>query len=1026
MIAGSFLPSITCRRKFYLSYLLSLVLSTLSYRELPADEPRAEGNANRSPWTMSRMTGTPELPYPYLLVPAFPNLKFDEPMQVRWSAELQRYFVCELHGKIWSFTSQENNTVADLVVDLKSDLKSYDSTRSNGVQDVYSIVLDPDFATNRFIYICMVFSSKLGKPLEDGTRVSRFRIVGESTPKIDLQSELPIIEWLAGGHNGCDLLFDNDGCLLISTGDATEPSPPDRLKTGQDISDLLSSILRLDVRGATKERPYQIPKDNPFVNVPQAREEVWAFGFRNPWRMSIDRSTNTLIAGDVGWEKWEMIHRIEKGGNYGWSVREGNELIQDDVPLGPAPIQAPWVALSHAEAASITGGFVYRGTKLKALEGRYLFGDWVNGRVWAIPLDQSESQREVASSTLRIIAFEPDAYGEPLIVNHLGKTTLYRLVHNDRYEQQKVESLSFPRRLSETGLFKSIAKQIPAEGVLRFSINHPMWQDGAVAEHYLGLPNDSKIKVYHTAQPLENMAMFQSRLHYPAGTVLAKSIRWKERWIETQVLHFDGSRWHGYSYVWNEEQNDAELAPREGKEIILGNELQKRWRIHSRTECFQCHNPWPETTLAFTPEQLHQEARGEASTWIQLHRQGFVQTFDSKREPIAAEECVRIALRSDDEASIEDRARSYLHVNCAHCHQFGAGTGVAIQLRRPDSNEDMKVLSKIPEKGTFGLNDAKIIEAGKPENSILLYRMASSSVGRMPHIGSREVDFEAVAFIAEWIDRWSKSADAVPEDLQEDLDALGKEIIHSAPQIGGSQSNQETADGAAKAATRRELAVKLAILAAKQKTAERQTAEEKKIEGNKVNQVSSNGLSPEVLKRLATDQDTIIGSLFEAHLPERERVKRLHMGARFSDVEEWVGDPERGSQLFREQGRLQCARCHQVGNQGGGIGPKLDSISRRLAKSQLFEAIAEPSRQIDSKYQTQRVMTLDGEVITGLLESETEHELVMISSTGERFKVPIAEISDRKAESQSLMPAGLIEQLTAQEMADLLAYLGSL
>ena len=1021
MIAGSSSPSMTCKRMLYLGYLLSLVLSTLSHRQLRGDEPKAAANANRSPWTTSRLVGTPEPPNPYLLVPAFPHLKFDEPMQVRWSADMQRYFVCELRGKIWSFTSQEKNDAADLVVDLKNDLKSYDPTRSNGVQDVYSIALDPNFATNRFIYVCMVFSSKLDKPLEDGTRISRFTIVGESIPRIDLQSEVPIIQWLAGGHNGCDLLFDNAGCLLISTGDATEPSPPDRLKTGQDISDLLSSILRIDVRGATKERPYQIPNDNPFLNIPQAREEVWALGFRNPWRMSIDRSTNTLIAGDVGWEKWEMIHRIEKGGNYGWSVREGNELIQDNVPIGPAPIQAPWVALSHAEAASITGGYVYRGTKLKALEGHYLFGDWVNGRVWAIPLDQSDSQREVASSTLRIIAFEPDAYGEPLIVNHFNQTTLYRLVNNDRYEQQTVESQSFPRRLSETGLFQSVAEQVPAEGVLRFSINHPMWQDGAVAEHYLGLPNDSKIKVYQTAQPLENMAMFQSRLHYPAGTILAKSIRWKERWIETQLLHFDGSRWHGYSYVWNAQQSDAELAPREGKELTLGEESPKRWRIHSRTECFQCHNPWPETTLAFTPEQLHQQTRGETSTWVQLQRQGYVQTFDSKREPIAAEECVRIALRRDDEASIEDRARSYLHVNCAHCHQFGAGTGVAIQLRRPDSTEDMKMLSKIPEKGSFGLKDAKIIEAGRPESSVLLYRMASSSVGRMPHIGSREVDFEAVACIAQWIDQWGQSEQAATADLKQDLNILGKEIIQSAPQIGIGQPKQESADPMAVAMVRRQRALQLAILAAKQKTPERKEAERKKAD-----QILFDGLSPEVLRRLATDQDTIIASLFEAHLPERERVKRLHTGTRFSDLEDWVGDSMRGKQLFREQGRLQCVRCHQVGSEGGGIGPKLDSIGRRLSKSQLYEAIADPSRQIDSKYQTQRVMTLDGEVITGLVETETERELVIVAATGEKFTIATAEIGDRKVESQSLMPAGLIEQLTAQEMADLLAYLESL
>jgi len=185
-------------------------------------------------------------------------------------------------------------------------------------------------------------------------------------------------------------------------------------------------------------------------------------------------------------------------------------------------------------------------------------------------------------------------------------------------------------------------------------------------------------------------------------------------------------------------------------------------------------------------------------------------------------------------------------------------------------------------------------------------------------------------------------------------------------------------------------------------------------------------LSTEVLKGLATDQDAVISSLFEAFLPERERVKRLHAGTRFSDIEDWVGDSVRGGKLFREQGRLQCSRCHQVGNEGGRIGPSFDSIGRKLAKSQMFESIAVPSQQIDTKYQTHRVMTLDGLVITGLLESESEWELVITEATGEKITVPIHEISESKIDSQSLMPKGLLEQLTAQEMADLLAYLSSL
>lgn len=969
-----------------------------------AQESTDGGIAPRSNWKSSRVMGSPEKPNPLKVVPAFPKLKFDEPMHVRWSSSLQRYIVCELRGKLWSFSADENVSQADLMVDLKSELKSFDPQRSTGVQEVYSIALDPNFESNRFIYVCMVLGSKLGKPLEDGTRVSRFRITDDSSPRLDLSSELPIIEWLAGGHNGCDLAFDNSGCLLISTGDATEPSPPDRLKTGQDISDLLASILRIDVREATLEQPYKIPEDNPFQHVPNARKEVWAFGFRNPWRISVDRVSGALVVGDVGWEKWEMIHRVERGSNHGWSVREGRELIQADALLGPADVVPPWIELSHAEAASITGGFVYRGRKLPSFVGQYLFGDWVNGRVWGVPIDGTQAEHEVASTALRIIAFEPDADGEPLVVNHLSGTTLFRLVPNDQYERELNESRGFPRKLSATGLFEDVKQQTPKEGVLRFSINQPMWQDGATAMHYLGLPSDSTVTVYDSPQPLAHMAMFASRLHYPVGTVLAKTLRWNGLCIETQLLHFDGIRWQGYSYLWNAEQSDAELVPREGKEIVLGTSDKKRWRIHSRSECFQCHNPWPETTLAFTPEQLHQPELGEQSVWNQLQRLGYVKTLNSNREPVPADRCVRVALPREANASVEHRARAYLHVNCAHCHQFGAGTGVAIDLRRPNSEAELKMISVKPEKGTFGFKDSQLVDPGESANSILTYRIASSSVGHMPHIGAREVDFAGVALVADWIDGLAVGAAVNSETANQSPSELANELIRSnAP----SNTHDANADEA-----RRSTALELAIQLAKHKN-------NATPEGNAV-------LSNEWLQQLAKDSDTVISSLFEAHIPEENRLKRLSVGSRWSDIANLDGDVVRGAKLFRDPNRFQCARCHEVEKEGGRIGPKLDAIGLKSAKSQLFEAIAEPSRTVEVKYQTLRVMTEDGNVVTGLLESESEQELVLVVANGDKIRVAIEEIAERKIEPQSLMPTGLMEQMTAQEMADLIEYLSSL
>src|SRR4029077_9718451 len=152
----------------------------------------------------------------------------------------------------------------------------------------------------------------------DGTRVSRFTVTETDPPRLDPASEQVVLTFPQAGHNGGDLHFGNDGMLYLSTGDAANPNPPDALNTGQDISDLLSSVLRIDVDRKDPGKNYAVPKDNPFVALKDARPEVWAYGFRNPWRMSVDRLTGDLWVADVGWELWESVNRVERGGNSRW------------------------------------------------------------------------------------------------------------------------------------------------------------------------------------------------------------------------------------------------------------------------------------------------------------------------------------------------------------------------------------------------------------------------------------------------------------------------------------------------------------------------------------------------------------------------------------------------------------------------------------------------------------------------------------------------------------------------------------
>ncbi|MCH9653557.1 MAG: PQQ-dependent sugar dehydrogenase, partial [Planctomycetes bacterium] len=286
---------------------------------LQAQEPKnsSYGIQERVSWTTSRIKGTPEPSLPYETERAFPNLKFNQPLAIATAPSQKRFFVAERKGKIFSFPYEDQKTSqTDLFFDLKERVKD--------LNEIYGITFHPQFEKNRFVYICYVLKAGL----QEGTRVSRFKVSETDPPRCDPNSEEIIINWLSGGHNGGCLRFGPDGYLYISTGDGGPASPPDIHNSGQDVGNLLSCVLRIDVNRVGKDRfgkdrLYSIPSDNPFVNEPGARPEIWAFGFRNPWKMCFHPENGDLWVGDVGWELWELVYRVEKGGNYGWSIREG-------------------------------------------------------------------------------------------------------------------------------------------------------------------------------------------------------------------------------------------------------------------------------------------------------------------------------------------------------------------------------------------------------------------------------------------------------------------------------------------------------------------------------------------------------------------------------------------------------------------------------------------------------------------------------------------------------------------------------
>jgi putative heme-binding domain-containing protein len=933
----------------------------------------------RTPWTTSRLTGSPDPPPPFRSERAYPKLTFSRPVQLVPFPGGKRWVLVEEKGVLWTFRNDAAADKPDLFIDLNREIRNLDKIENfKRITHSLAMVFDPAFEKNRFCYVMYV----LGGPkntvwMPTGARVSRFRVTDADPPRIDPESELVVITWqeIPSGHNGCDLHFGNDGFLYISVGDAEAPSPPDRLRTGQDVSDLLSSILRIDVRRAEPGRPYEVPADNPFVGKEGIRPEVWAYGLRNPWRMSFDRATGRLWIGDVGWERWELIFCAEKGGeNFGWSVMEGPDACLPDAKRGPTPIVPPAHAIPHPEMASVTGGFVYRGRRLKGFEGWYVYGDWESRKVYANPVRGSVlGERTVLARTpARIVSFAEEADGELLFLDHeVGG--IHRLVPHDA----AARNAEFPRTLSATGLFAATPRQTPAPGVIAYDVNAPRWADGATARRWVGIPGREAIHF------VDKNANWPKESTWPRDSVLAKTLSLEGRKLETQVLHYDGLAWSGYTYVWNESQTDAALAPAEGAEVDLGG--GRKWKVPARAACLSCHNPWPGYALTFNSAQLDRPlpGRGDALNQIRAFQDwGILPKQLVKARPLVDP--------YDERERLEARARSYLAVNCAHCHRFGGGASAQIDLRAEAPLEEMKMLGVKPTLGAFDLLDPAIVAGGDPSRSVLLFRTSKLGAGRMPHIGSDVVDERGVRLLAQWIDSLPPaSADpGTAAARREDRSAL------------------ERLRGGDAAGVDRLLASPTGAL---DLVGALQTLPE--------------AARKEAVRRALDLPPGPVRDLFERFEPPDRRRQRLGPSIRPETILSRKGDADRGRKLYASA-VVQCAKCHRVGSGPETVGPELTKIGSKYTRAQLLESILEPSKLVDPKY-VGYVVRAKGDVFNGILVSKTDREVVL-RDVEKELRFAAADVQGMVPQKNSLMPDGLLQHLTAEEAADLLAYLESL
>ena len=354
----------------------------------------------------------------------FPQLAFDQPLlMLQAPGDDTRWFVVEKGGSVRAFPNDENATLGDVetFVDLSLQVDS-----TFGESGLLGMAFHPDFATNREVFLSY---TRTGGPLE--SVVSRFVVDADGDVDIASEEEILTVAQPNANHNGGNIVFGPDGFLYVGLGDGGGEGDPN--ENGQDTTTLPGSVLRLDVDSAS---PYAIPQDNPFASNPQCVApdnasdcpEIFAWGFRNPWRFSFDRATGELWLADVGQNAFEEVDRVERSGNYGWDEREGAHCFEPPEGCSTDNID-PITEYTHALGSSITGGYVYRGSDIPDLAGFYVFGDFGSGRIWAVhsASEQGVEPFELEDTGLGIASFAESNAGELFVVD-LNAGTLHQIV----------------------------------------------------------------------------------------------------------------------------------------------------------------------------------------------------------------------------------------------------------------------------------------------------------------------------------------------------------------------------------------------------------------------------------------------------------------------------------------------------------------------------------------------------------------------------------------------------------------------
>ena len=712
-------------------------------------------------------------------VVAFTNLVFTNSVGLASVPGTDELCVWEREGRIWTFHNDPAATEKKLVLNISDQCQGWDDSGLLGIS------FHPGFATNHFMFIYYtwvkpgtVTGSPTTRPVPNlpdtyHDRLERYTLDANGVAISDSVKIFVDLTNQTVWHHGGGMFFHPTNGFLYWTDGDNSVGDNDQVTT----KSLYSGVFRIDVdcRGgdvshAPPRQPaagftanYFIPNDNPFVGQSNVLEDFFCVGLRSPHRMTYDAPSGRIFIGDVGESSREEIDVINPGEaalNFQWNRCEGNLGKMEPPFIGIS--RRPVLDYPHDEGRAVIGGYVYRGREFAHdLGGKYIFGDNVMRTVWAL----DETATPVKKTLLCVMpkgtgpnagtdytglsSFGTDASGELYFcqMSSIGGQ-IYKLQRGGPPPPKKF----LPKLISQTGVFADLTNLSPANFLIPYTVNSPLWSDGAVKTRWFTLPTNSVIGFTANGE-----------WTFPAGSVFVKHFDLPVddtnpqilRRLETRLLVRDASGYvYGATYKWRADNSDADLITTGVSEPVeiktAAGTRSQNWFYPGRQDCLTCHTPASGGVLGLKTRQLNGSFKyPNGVTDNQLHTLGHLGLFDAAFDDRKIFRYPKLANITNSAAALELRVRSYLDANCALCHRPGA-VGAFFDARFATPLKKQNLING-PVGNQLGIAGAKVVVPGDTNKSILFHRVSIVGENQMPPLGRNVVDDKAVSAIGKWI-----------------------------------------------------------------------------------------------------------------------------------------------------------------------------------------------------------------------------------------------------------------------------------